>query len=130
MSSIRVINLCKTFKVGLKKNINALNNVSFEIPPGEITGYLGPNGSGKTTTFKILTGLNKPTSGEVLINDISCQLPSSRNLLGYLPEGPYFYEYLTGEESLLFYASLFGLKPSAVKKRAHELLDRFGILHG
>ena len=129
MSSIRAIDLFKTFKVGLNKKVNALNGVSFVIPQGEVTGYLGPNGSGKTTTFKIITGLNKPTSGQVFINDIPGHLPRSRSLLGYLPEGPYFYEHLTAEESLFFYASLFGLKPSAIKKKAHELLDRFGILH-
>ena len=129
MSSIRAIDLHKIFKVGLYKKVNALKGVSFEIPGGEVTGYLGPNGSGKTTTFKIITGLNKPSAGQVFINDIPCHLPHSRNLLGYLPEGPYFYEHLTAEESLYFYASLFGLKPSSIKKKAYDLLDRFGILH-
>lgn len=129
MSSISAVNLFKTFSVGLNKKVKALNGISFTIPAGEVTGYLGPNGAGKTTTFKILTGLNKPTSGQVFINEIPGHLPRSRAQLGYLPEGPYFYEHLTAEESLFFYASLFGLKPSAIKKKAHELLDRFGILH-
>lgn len=129
MASICANELYKTFKVGLNSTVNALNGVSFQIPAGEVTGYVGPNGAGKTTTFKIITGLNKPTSGQVFINDIPCHLPKSRSLLGYLPEGPYFYEHLTAEESLYFYASLFGLKPSAIKKKANELLDRFGILY-
>lgn len=129
MSSIRAVNLTKCFKVGFNKKVNALNGVSFEIPEGEVTGYLGPNGSGKTTTFKIITGLNKQTSGQVFINNIPCNQSSSRKLLGYLPEGPYFYEHLTAEESLYFYASLFGLKQKDIKKKAYDLLERFGILH-
>ena len=70
MTSISAIDLHKSFKVGLNKKVNALKGVSFTIPSGEVTGYLGPNGSGKTTTFKIITGLNKPTSGKVFIKSL------------------------------------------------------------
>jgi len=129
MSSIRAVDLTKSFTVGINKKINALKGVSFEIPEGEVTGYLGPNGSGKTTTFKIITGLNQQTSGQVFINNIPCNQTRSRKLLGYLPEGPYFYEHLTAEESLIFYGSLFGLKSKDIRKKAYDLLERFGILY-
>lgn len=128
MGSIRAKDLSKTYTTSFQKKFEALKSVSFTIPSGEVTGYLGPNGAGKTTTFKILTGLINQTSGEVYINDIPCNAPKSRSLLGYLPEAPYFYEHLSAEESLYFYASLFGLKPKDIKKRAYDLLERFGIL--
>ncbi|PCJ54720.1 MAG: ABC transporter ATP-binding protein [Planctomycetota bacterium] len=127
MLPVEVKNLSKTYRSNFGFPVEALKEVSFGVDPGEIVGYLGPNGAGKTTTFKILTGLVKHTSGEASIEGININNYKCRASLGYLPEGPYFYEYLTGEESLFFYASLFGKKHAEIKNRVSFLLDRFEI---
>lgn len=107
--------------------MHALKNISFSVEKNEVLGYLGPNGAGKTTTLKIMTGLNSPTSGNMEILGKPAKLPASRMNLGYLPEGPYFYEHLSAEEALFFYGSLFGLRRNAIRKRVDFLLDRMGL---
>ncbi len=103
----------------------AIEDLSLEVKKGEIFGFLGQNGAGKTTTIKIICGLLIPTSGEVYINDIEATNPISRKSLGYLPEQPYFYEYLTPRETINFYGQLKGM-PS--KERQQEWLRLAEIL--
>ena len=89
----------------------AVSELSFTLRPGEICGYLGPNGSGKTTTLKMLTGLLKPTRGHILFQgiDIRRQLIEYRSVLGYVPEEPHVYSYLTGPEYLQLVGRLRGI---------------------
>lgn len=122
--------LCKTFKVGFwGRQVAALEGLDLEVRQGEVFGFLGPNGAGKTTTLKILMGLIYPTSGKAWLfgKDIGDRDAKSR--LGFLPESPYFYDYLTGAEFLRFYADLFGLRTVIANRRIEELLDLVGMTH-
>lgn len=129
MSLLEVKNLKKSFKEGLfSSEKKVLNQVSFSISEAVATGFLGANGSGKTTTLKCLLGLTPADSGEVSFFN-GCSL--SRAVLkkvGFLPEQPYFYDYLTGEELLVFYGRLStSLKLSDLKSKARSLLKKLDI---
>src|SRR3972149_416651 len=96
---IKTENLTKTFKVGFKgKSFAALKGLNLEVNNGEIFGFLGPNGAGKTTTIKILMGLIYPTAGKAWILDKEVGDVEIKNRIGFLPEQPYFYDYLTSTE--------------------------------
>jgi ABC-2 type transport system ATP-binding protein len=97
------------------------------VKPGEIFGFIGPNGAGKTTTIKILTGLVLPTSGEAWVNDIPAIDPRSRARLGFLPEGTFFHDYLTGREFLDFHGALLGIPKDVRRERIPKLLERVGL---
>ncbi len=101
----------------------ALSDLSLTVEHGTVFGFLGPNGAGKTTTLKLLTGLIQATSGEAFIFGKSIQDVSARSKLGFLPERPYFYEYLTGLEFLHFCGELFGMGLEARRKKIETLLD-------
>ena len=105
----------------------ALAGVSFEVRCGEIFGYLGPNGAGKTTTIKILTGLLKPTRGRASLLGRDIQQVESRRPLGFLPEQPYFYDYLNGREYLEMVARLSGLAAREASTAALHWLGRVGL---
>jgi len=127
-SAISIQNLSKEFAVPFRREpVHAVRNLSLEIPAGEVYGLLGPNGSGKSTTMKILLGLVSPTSGSSSIFGIRSQLVESRENVGFLPENPYFYKYLTGLETLLFYGKLCGLSGNSLKEKAHALLTTVGL---
>lgn len=119
----------KTFKSGMKKPFRALNNLSLEISENEIFGYVGGNGAGKTTTFKILLGLLFADSGSIKLWDILAPNVNARTRLGYLPENPYFYPYLTGEECLDFYAGMFDMDSKSKKSRINEMLSLVSLEH-
>jgi len=106
----------------------AVSDVTFDIRPG-ITGLLGPNGAGKTTTLKVLMGLMRATSGQARILGHSVRETAFRRQIGYLPENPYFYDFLTGREILMFYARLSGLEASKRAERVSKLLDWVGLTH-
>src|SRR5262245_55171689 len=109
--------------------IAAVNDVSFVVRRGEILGYLGPNGSGKTTTVKMLTGLLDPSGGVVLLNgrDIANDLVAFRRRLGYVPEEPNLYPFLSGREYLELVSRLRELAPHIITKTIPNLLELFGI---
>jgi ABC-2 type transport system ATP-binding protein len=111
--------------------IPALDHVSFVARPGEVTGYLGANGSGKSTTMKLATGLIEPTSGEILLGGHSIWKDpmAYRRRLGYVPEEPHLYTHLSGLEYLVMVAQLRDMKRSTADERIHGLLRLFG-LHG
>jgi ABC-2 type transport system ATP-binding protein len=109
------------------KATTGLDAVSFEVQPGEIFGYLGPNGAGKTTTLKILTGLLKPTSGDARLLGHDIRLVESRRELGFLPEQPYFYDYLTGPETLEMVARLSGLGAREASAAGKNWFGRVGL---
>ena len=104
-----------------------MRSLSLEVPAGEVYGLLGPNGSGKSTTMKILLGLVTPTAGSTEIFGISSRQVESREQVGFLPENPYFYKYLTGLETLLFFGKLCGQRGSELADRAAELLKVVGL---
>jgi ABC-2 type transport system ATP-binding protein len=120
--------LQKTFALGfLRKRVRAVHEVSFQVHRNEIFGFLGPNGAGKTTTIKMMMGLIFPTAGESRIFGHKVPSLQARRRLGFLPENPYFYDYLSGEELLDLMGRLFGLDRGERKKRARALLDRVGL---
>jgi ABC-2 type transport system ATP-binding protein len=100
-----------------------------DVRRGEVFGFLGPNGAGKTTTLKMLMGLIYPTSGQARIFGHAVGDPAAKAKLGFLPESPYFYDYLTSREFLSFYGHLFGLWGGDLNKRVDELLDLVGMTH-
>ncbi|MBR2197102.1 MAG: ABC transporter ATP-binding protein [Fibrobacter sp.] len=115
---IQIEHLHKTYMSGfLMKPKLALKDVSLHVEPGQIYGFIGPNGAGKSTTIKVLTGLLNFDSGKVLVNGISPRDVKSRRFIGYSPEQPYFYDYLTGRELLQFYGKLVGLEGNLLNER-------------
>jgi ABC-2 type transport system ATP-binding protein len=121
--------LTKDYAVGFwrKRPYRALDRLTLDVASGEVFGFLGPNGAGKTTTLKLLMQLVFPTSGrgEILgrpLGDVSV-----KRRIGYLPENPYFYDYLTAQELLVYFAGLFGYSAAESRARAGRLLDEVGI---
>ena len=129
MDAIVVEELRKVFKPGWpgRPNVTALDGLSFSVRRGEIFGFLGPNGAGKTTTLKILMGLMRPTSGRAEVFGKPAGDAPTRALVGFLPESPYFYDYLTAEEFLAFYGQLAGLDGAKLRERIAELLELVGM---
>jgi ABC-2 type transport system ATP-binding protein len=129
MLALEIQNLTKDYTIGFlrKRPVRALNDLSLQVGMGESFGFLGPNGAGKTTTLKILMRLIYPTAGQARI--LGCPLDDMqmRARIGYLPEQPYFYDYLTARELLLYCAKLFGLNKTAALKRTEELLKQVGL---
>jgi len=126
--AIRILDLEKVFPVPLRRRqVVALRGLSLDIPAGHVYGLLGPNGSGKSTTLKILLGLVTPTSGSTEIFGVSSDRVASRAEVGFLPENPYFYKFLTGAETISFYGKLCGLGGRPLRKRVRELLETVGL---
>jgi len=116
------------FPVGFwGRRVIALDRLDLEVHRGEVFGFLGPNGAGKTTTLKILMGLVTASSGKAWIMDREIGDVSIKRQIGFLPEAPYFYDYLTAEEFLRFYGQLFGLTGSVLRERIQELLGMVGL---
>lgn len=124
---LKIENLTKVFHLGRKKDVSAVNSLSLEIKEREIFGLLGPNGSGKTTTLKLLLGLIFPTSGQIKIFGKDSADITVKNDIGYLPENPYYYRYLTGAELLNFYGQIFELRPDVLKEKRGDLLKLVGL---
>lgn len=122
-SCIILTEVTKTFKLGLFKSKTAVDQLTLEVPSGEVVGLLGPNGSGKSTTIKMILGFLKPTSGEILICGQSTESRISRKFIGYLPENPRFQKFLTGKDILNYYGRLLGLNGSHLTKRIDFLLE-------
>src|ERR1700693_246930 len=110
-----------------RQPIVAVRDLDLRVQAGEVYGLLGPNGSGKSTTLKIILGLVSPTRGCTEIFGRDSRLVESREAVGFLPENPYFYKYLTGEETLRFFGRLCGLRGAPLKNRINELLDLVGL---
>ncbi|MBM3817398.1 MAG: ABC transporter ATP-binding protein [Acidimicrobiia bacterium] len=129
MSAIRTEALTKHFSVGFwrRRPYVALDALTLDVPDGEVFGFLGPNGAGKTTTLKLLMQLIHPTSGRAEILGRPAGDVGVRRRVGYLPEHPYFYDYLTAEELLEYFAALFGYAGAERRRRASSLLDEVGI---
>lgn len=127
---VQIENIRKVFRVGFwGRRVTAVDQLSLDVRRGEVFGFLGPNGAGKTTTIKILMGLIYPTSGQARIFGHAVGDPAAKAKLGFLPESPYFYDYLTSREFLNFYGHLFGLWGGSLDKRVDELLELVGMSH-
>ena len=127
--AIRIEDLTKDYAIGFwrRRPYRALDRLTLDIEPGEVFGFLGPNGAGKTTTLKLLMQLIYPTSGRAEILGRPVGDLAARQRIGYLPENPSFYDYLTAEELLNYFGQLFGFDAADRRKRVGALLDRVGI---
>ena len=123
---LRTEKLTKVFDVGLRK-VAAVEDLDLEVAEGEIFGFVGPNGAGKTTTIKMLMGLIFPTRGKAWIFDALIPSNAAKARLGYLPENPSYYDFLTGMEAMRFYATLAGLRGADRDRRSQELLGLVGL---
>ncbi|MBI1348410.1 ATP-binding cassette domain-containing protein [bacterium] len=127
---IEIRNLSKIYRdFWGRKKVRALNSLSLDVYKGEVFGLLGPNGSGKTTTLKLLLGLLFPTEGEISILGEPASNVSKNERIGYLPEESYLYRFLNAEETLDFYGRLFDMPASVRKERTEKLLDLVKISH-
>jgi len=123
VSAIVTKNLSKIYREVGKASVKSLDGLDLTIEENEVYGFLGRNGAGKTTTIKILCSLLKPTSGEAFVFGESVRTPQARQHIGYLPEQPYFYEYLTPKETLDFYGKLRNLSPAERNHQWDKLSD-------
>ena len=129
MPVVEIENLTKDYEVGFwrKRKVRALDGLSLKVEPRQIFGFLGANGAGKTTTLKLLMRLIFPTAGRASILGQDISDISMHQRIGYLPENPYFYDYLTPREFLNYCGQLFDLDSAARKRRAEELLTRVNL---
>jgi ABC-2 type transport system ATP-binding protein len=129
MPAIEILGLEKTYSVGFwrKKPKQALRPLHLTVAEGEIFGFLGPNGAGKTTTLKLLMGLMFPTSGTARILGREINDPVMKAQIGFLPEQPYFYDYLTAHELLTYYGQLSGVASKELSRKVDAVLQRVGL---
>ena len=126
--AVQIEGITKTFPVPLRRQrVMAVKNLSLSVQPGEVYGLLGPNGCGKSTTLKILLGLVTPNSGRALIFGKDSREYRSRRDVGFLPENPYFYKFLTAAETLAFYGKICGLSGKILATRIDELIELVGL---
>lgn len=126
--AVALTGVTKVFPVPFQRRaVVAVRDLNLEVAAGQIYGLLGPNGSGKSTTLKIILGLVPPTRGQATIFGRDSESVASRESVGFLPESPYFYKFLTGEETLRFYGKLCGLRGAALKSRVEEMLALTGL---
>ena len=127
--ALSTFELTKDYAVGFwrKRPYRALDRLTLDVEAGEVFGFLGPNGAGKTTTLKLLMQLVFPTSGRAEILGRPLGDLDARRRIGFLPENPYFYDYLTAEELLIYFAALFGYRGGERRARASRLLDEVGL---
>ncbi len=125
---LRTEGLTKTFEVGMRRRrVRAVDDLTLSVNEGEIFGFVGPNGAGKTTTIKMLMGLIFPTSGKAFIFDAPIPSRASKARIGYLPEHPAWYEFLTGLEAMQFFAKLAGVPAAEQARRCADLLGLVGL---
>ena len=127
--AIEILGLTKDFPVGFwrKRMRRSLDNLTFQVEEGEVFGFLGPNGAGKTTTMKLLMGLIFPTSGTARVRGRSIDDVQMHREIGYLPEQPYFYDYLTARELLDYYARFSNYSAAERRERVGRFLERVGL---
>lgn len=125
---VEIAHLTKVFKVPMRRErVVAVRDLSIKVEPGEVYGLLGPNGSGKSTTLKVVLGLVSPTRGTTKVFGEDSALVRSRKDVGFLPENPYFYKFLSGSETVRFFGKLSGLGGEELEARVGELLELVGL---
>lgn len=126
--AIKIENLTKDFPFGLRNlKLRAVENLSLQVEDNQIFGLLGPNGSGKSTTIKVILGLLNATRGKCEIFGVPSHKVQSRAQVGFLPEAPYFYRYLTGFEMVKFFAKICGVDKKILVDRCHEVIEWVGL---
>lgn len=129
MSALSIKGLSKSYRGKKLLKVNALVDLDLDVAAGEVFGFLGPNGAGKSTTIKSIIGLIKPTGGEVHVFGISATDPSSRRRIGYLPENPSFFDFMTAREYLVFVGSTYGMDRATLQKESERVLDLLDLAH-
>jgi ABC-2 type transport system ATP-binding protein len=125
---VEINQLTKVFRIPMRRErVVAVRDLSLQVQPGEVYGLLGPNGSGKSTTLKIVLGLVTATRGHTKVFGEDSRLVRSRKDVGFLPENPYFYKFLTGAETVRFFGKLSGMGGAVLDARVQELLDLVGL---
>ncbi|HPP74422.1 MAG TPA: ABC transporter ATP-binding protein [Armatimonadota bacterium] len=124
---ISITNLTKVYKLKRGGRKTAVDSLTFEVRPGEIFGFLGPNGAGKTTTIKMLLGFIQPTAGSAEISGISVENPQARINVGYLPEQPYFYKFMTPREIVAMHSSLAGVPRQDRRTQIEQVIELVGL---
>ena len=127
MNAIEITGLYKQFTGKRMTKVDALKGLDLEIAAGEVFGFLGPNGAGKSTTIKLVMGLLRPTSGTARIMGVDVTQTDSRRQVGYLPENPAFYDYLSAEEYVAFVGSQFRMDSALLKRRSEDVLKRLDL---
>jgi ABC-2 type transport system ATP-binding protein len=126
--AVSISRLTKHYPLPLRRQkVVAVNDLSLQVAEGEVYGLLGPNGSGKSSTLKVLLGLASPTRGETRIFGVDSRDYRSHRSVGFLPENPYFYKFLTAEETLRFYGKICALRGRSLRNRIDELLSLVGL---
>jgi len=129
--AVEIRGLTKKYKLPWKRRVLiAVNELDLTVHTGEVFGLLGPNGSGKSTTMKMLLGLVRPTSGEATIFGHPAESMAARARMGLLPENPYFYKFLNGDETLRYFGKLCGLRGAALDQRVDELIKLVNLENG
>lgn len=122
-AAIVIDKLSKTFRTRKQKEVLALKAISLEIVSGEVFGFLGPNGAGKSTTIKILTGLIRASSGQAQIFGCDVGVVAARSSIGFLPENPAFYDFMTGREYLHYVGRAFGMEAKVLQRESCRVLE-------
>lgn len=126
--AVSVRNLTKVYPIPFRqRSVVAIRDLNLEVETGQVYGLFGPNGSGKSTTLKIILGLISPTRGTAQVFGCDTAEVASRAMVGFLPENPYFYKYLTGAETLRFFGRLSGLNGTILSRRINHLLNLVGL---
>lgn len=129
MNALEIVKLSKSYLGKRLKRVDALQDLSLEVRTGEVFGFLGPNGAGKSTTIKTVMGQIKPTTGHATIFGRPATESSSRLRVGYLPENPSFYDFLTGREYLYFVGNTFSLNNSTITEQSEHVLELLELTH-
>ncbi len=129
MYALEVEQLGKTFRTQRGKKVVALKGLTLSIGQGEIFGFLGPNGAGKSTTIKLIMGLIRPTSGTTRILGVDSQKVEARKNVGFLPENPALYDYLTADQYLGMVGKIVGMGKQDIQRRSDDVLERLELLH-
>lgn len=127
MNAIDIAGLCKQFTGKKRVSVDALKNLDLQVAAGEVFGFLGPNGAGKSTTIKLVMGLLQPTAGSARIMGVDAAQPDSRQRVGFLPENPAFYDYLSAEEYIAFVGRQFRMEAELLVRRSEEVLKRLDL---
>jgi len=123
-AAVQTRGLRKEFSIGwFRGRVLAVEGLEMEVKPGEVFGLLGPNGSGKSTAMKMILGLLRPTSGQAEVCGFRAGTMAARRQIGFLPENPYFPNFLSGEELIRYYGKLSGMGGASLERRIRELLD-------
>lgn len=127
---LEIKNVRQSFRAGFwLKKVEVLKGISFDVPAKSIYGFLGPNGAGKTTLIHLITGIKVPAAGTITLNGVNVLDKAAKRRIGYLPERPYFYGHLTGQELLRFFGRLTGMTLPEIDARIPSVLEAVGMSH-